>query len=247
MTRRFQLLAVALALAAPASAVAQAQRPAAQGPTQQGPTQQGPTQQGPTQQGPTQSVIQGENKDPPIHIESASLEMRDKSKVATFYGDVQVVQGDTTMKCQTLVVFYGAENGAGAGKTAAGNEPPAGKSQAPNQAGPAIPQGSQDIRRIEARGGVTVVTKDQNASGDLGIYDLKAKTITLTGNVVVTQGKNVLHGDRVVVDTTTGNARVESNAATQQNRVRALILPNNKGANGGSTNIMSFGPQNRAN
>jgi len=236
MTRWFLLLAVALALAAPASAVAQAQRPATQG----------PTQQGPTQQGPTQSVIQGENKDPPIHIESASLEMRDKSKIATFYGDVQVVQGDTTMKCQTLVVFYGEENGASAGKPAAGNEPPAGKSQA-NQAGPAIPQGSQDIRRIEARGGVTVVTKDQNASGDLGIYDLKAKTITLTGNVVVTQGKNVLHGDRVVVDTTTGNARVESNAATQQNRVRALILPNNKGANGGSTNIMSFGPQNRAN
>jgi lipopolysaccharide export system protein LptA len=226
MTRRFHLLAVALTLAVPASAAEQGQRPATQG--------------------PTQSVIQSENKDPPIQIESASLEMRDKSKIATFYGNVQVVQGDTTMKCQTLVVFYGAEDGASAGKTAPGNEAPAGKSQAPSQAGPVIPQGAQDIRRIEARGGVTVVTKDQNASGDLGIYDLKAKTITLTGNVVVTQGKNVLHGDRVVVDTTTGNARVESNAATAQNRVRALILPN-KGANGGSTNSMSFGPQNRAN
>ena len=59
----------------------------------------------------------------------------------------------------------------------------------------------QDIRRIEARGGVTVISKDQNASGDFGVYDLKKKTITLTGNVVVSQGKNVLHGDRVVVDT----------------------------------------------
>ena len=68
----------------------------------------------------------------------------------------------------------------------------------------------RSIRRIEARGGVTVVTKDQNASGDLGVYDLKTKTITLTGNVVVSQGKNVLHGERVVVDTATGNARVES-------------------------------------
>jgi lipopolysaccharide export system protein LptA len=37
-----------------------------------------------------------------------------------------------------------------------------------------------DIRRAEARGGVTVVAKDQNASGDLGVYDMKTKTITLT-------------------------------------------------------------------
>jgi lipopolysaccharide export system protein LptA len=216
--------------------------------------------QHPVVQNPAQSLLRGENKDLPIQIESATLEVRDKSKIATFSGNVQVVQGDTTMKCQTLVVFYGAEDGGGAGKNAAAaNEPAAGKSQAAasgqgaasGQApasgqGAAVPQGAQDIRRIEARGGVTVVTKEQNASGDLGVYDLKAKTITLTGNVVVTQGKNVLHGDRVVVDTATGNARVESNAATAQNRVRALILPG-KDANGGSTNMMSFGPQNRSN
>ena len=103
-----------------------------------------------------------------------------------------------------------------------------------------MPQGAQDIRRIEARGGVTVVSKDQNASGDLGVYDLKKKTITLTGNVVVSQGKNVLHGDRVVVDTTTGNAHIDS-GTTSQNRVRALILPN-KNENGGASNFMSIGP-----
>lgn len=222
---RLWLCVAVLALAAPGLAAAQGQHPAVQS--------------------PTQSIVQGgENKDQPIQIESASLEVRDKSKIATFYGNVQVVQGDTTMKCQTLVVFYGAEDGAG--KIAAGNEPPAAKPQAPNQPVPVIPQSAQDIRRIEARGNVTVVTKDQNASGEVGVYDLKAKTITLTGNVVVTQGKNVLHGDRVVVDTTTGNAHFESNAATAQNRVRALILPS-KGANGGSTNVMSFGQQNRTN
>ena len=92
-----------------------------------------------------------------------------------------------------------------------------------------MPQGAQNIRRIEARGGVTVITKDQNASGDLGVYDLKTKTITLSGNVVVSQGQNVMHGDRVVVDMVTGNARVESGepgTKTAQGRVRALILPN---------------------
>jgi lipopolysaccharide export system protein LptA len=223
---RLRLCVAVLALVAPGLAAAQGQHPAVQS--------------------PTQSILQGggENKDQPIQIESASLEVRDKSKIATFYGNVQVVQGDTTMKCQTLVVFYGAEDGAG--KIAASNEPAAAKPQAPGQPAPIIPQSAQDIRRIEARGSVTVVTKDQNASGDVGVYDLKAKTITLTGNVVVTQGKNVLHGDRVVVDTTTGNAHFESNAATAQNRVRALILPS-KGANGSPSNVMSFGPQNRTN
>ncbi len=223
---RLRLCVAVLALAAPGLAAAQGQHPAVQS--------------------PTQSILQGggENKDQPIQIESASLEVRDKSKIATFYGNVQVVQGDTTMKCQTLVVFYGAEDGAG--KIAASNEPAAAKPQAPGQPAPIIPQSAQDIRRIEARGSVTVVTKDQNASGDVGVYDLKAKTITLTGNVVVTQGKNVLHGDRVVVETTTGNAHFESNAATAQNRVRALILPS-KGANGSPSNVMSFGPQNRTN
>jgi lipopolysaccharide export system protein LptA len=103
-----------------------------------------------------------------------------------------------------------------------------------------MPQGQQDIRRIEARGGVTVISKDQNASGDLGVYDLKKKTITLTGNVVVSQGKNVLHGDRVVVDTVTGNAHLDSGVASQ-NRVRALILPN-KGDNG-APSFMSIGPK----
>ena len=103
-----------------------------------------------------------------------------------------------------------------------------------------MPQGSQDIRRIEARGGVTITTRDQIATGDLGVYDPKKKTMTLTGNVVVSQGKNVLHGDSVVVDTVTGDAHFESGASTQ-NRVRALILPK-KDADGGSSNVLSIGP-----
>jgi lipopolysaccharide export system protein LptA len=111
-----------------------------------------------------------------------------------------------------------------------------------------MPHGAQNIRRIEAHGGVTVLTKDQSASGDLGVYDLKSKTITLSGNVVVSQGQNVIHGERVVVDTETGNARVESgtNGATGASaagpgRVRALIQPG-KGQGAGSSNFMTIGP-----
>jgi lipopolysaccharide export system protein LptA len=205
-------------LLAPGLAVAQTPRPAA-----------GP---------PVQSLLQGgQDKDQPVQIEAASLEVRDKNKMATFSGDVQVVQGDTTMKCQKLVVFYGQEVGIGQGGAQAGAPPPDAK---PAAAGP---KGAQNIRRIEARGGVTVITKDQNASGDLGVYDLIAKTITLTGNVVVSQGQNVIHGERVVVDTVSGNARVESNnqgGGGTPSRVRALIQPN-QGQNSGG-NVMTIGP-----
>jgi lipopolysaccharide export system protein LptA len=213
---RPRMWVVTLALLVPGFATAQAPRPAA-----------------PAAAPPVQGLIQ--SQDQPVQIEAASLEVRDKNKTATFSGNVQVVQGDTTMKCQKLVVFYGQEVGIAQSAT------PDAK---PALAGPTMPKSAQNIRRIEARGGVTVVTKDQNASGDLGVYDLISKTITLTGNVVVSQGQNVIHGERVVVDTVTGNARVESSnqaGGAAPSRVRALIQPS-QSPNGGSGNTMTFGP-----
>jgi lipopolysaccharide export system protein LptA len=228
MKQRVWLCALMLALAAPGLAAAQS--PHAGGSGQQTPA------------GP--SILQNDNQDQPIQIDAATLEVHDKNKMATFSGDVQVVQGDTTIKCQTLVVFYGAEHGAGAkqaaSKSQASQQGAQQQGAAPQQSS-GVPARTQDIRRIEARGGVTVISKDQNASGDLGVYDLKKKTITLTGNVVVSQGKNVLHGERVVVDTVTGNAHFDSANAATPSRVRALILPG-KSENGGPSNALSIGP-----
>src|SRR5271167_4261104 len=239
MTQRLWLLALMIAMAAPGAALAQ--NPSAQNPPAQSPLAQSPSAQNP--RSPIQGMLQDQqNQDLPVQIEAASLEVQDKNKMATFSGDVHVTQGDMTMKCQSLVVFYGPERGPSAGQTVASAAPlpSAPAANAPPGTRPqqgAMPQGAQNIRRIEARGGVTVTTKDQNASGDLGVYDLKTKTITLSGNVTVSQGQNVIHGERVVVDTATGNARVESGStaaagygATPQSRVRALIQPG-KGQN----------------
>jgi lipopolysaccharide export system protein LptA len=195
--------------------------------------------------GPFQGMMNDQKKDQPVQIEAATLEVRDKDKKATFSGNVQVVQGDTTMKCQRLVVFYGQEVGIGGEKQASAAPVTTSKST------PGMPQGAQNIRRIEAQGGVTVLTKDQNARGDLGIYDLQSKTITLSGHVTVSQGQNVISGERVVVDTVTGNAKVESGSSNPggntaapgqaTGRVKALIQPS-KGQNGsGGSNVMTFG------
>ena len=90
------------------------------------------------------------------------------------------------------------------------------------------PGGQQKIKRLEAHGDVVVTQKDQTATGELGIFDMKANTVTLTGNVMMTQGQNVLRGDRLIVDLTTGVSRVES-GKKGQGRVQGLFLPGSAG------------------
>ncbi len=83
------------------------------------------------------------------------------------------------------------------------------------------------ITKIEAKGEVVITSEDdQTTTSDWAIYDLPAQQVTVGGNVVLTQGKNVLKGDRLVIDLTTGESRFENtgNAATG-GRIRALFMP----------------------
>jgi lipopolysaccharide export system protein LptA len=163
-----------------------------------------------------QSAVQGvpnamqgfsQNRDQPIQIEAATLEMRDKKKEATFAGNVKVVQGDTTMTSKILVVFY--DSAAQQAATPAANSKAAAKS-APIQSATPGPGGSSSIKRLEAKGSVVVTQKDQVVTGETAVFDTRANLITMLGGVVLTQCKNVLRGDRLLVDMTTGVSRVES-------------------------------------
>jgi lipopolysaccharide export system protein LptA len=157
------------------------------------------------------NAMQGfsQNRDQPIQIEAASLEMRDKKKEATFSGNVKVVQGDTTMTAKSLVVFY--DSG-----PAATPAPAKGAKTAPMQAASPGPGGSSSIRKLEAKGSVVVTQKDQVVTGESAIFDTRANLITMAGGVVLTQCKNVLRGDRLLVDMTTGVSRVESDSGRVQ-------------------------------
>jgi lipopolysaccharide export system protein LptA len=166
------------------------------------------------------NALQGfsQNRNEPVHIEAASLEVRDKDQVATFSGDVRVQQGDTTMRCATLVVFYDREAGNDGKAGAAKPAPKTMKAATPG------PGGEQKIKRLEARGSVVVTQKDQTATGKLGVFDMPSNTVTLTGDVVMTQGQNVLRGDKLVVDLTSGVSKVES-ARNGRGRVEGLFVP----------------------
>ena len=170
-----------------------------------------------------QGSMQGfsQNRDQPIQIEAASLEMRDKKKEATFSGNVKVIQGDTTMTSKTLVVFYesGGDKSTTPQPAAAQNAPAKGAKSAPMQSATPGPGGSSSIKRLEARGNVVVTQKDQVVTGETAVFDTKTNLITMLGGVVLTQCKNVLRGDRLMVDMTTGVSRVESDSG----RVQALL------------------------
>jgi lipopolysaccharide export system protein LptA len=161
------------------------------------------------QQGPP-NALQGfsTNRDKPVKIRAASLEVRDKEKFATFSGDVHVVQGDTDMRCKTLVVFYDDNSNKDSKETVKAAQPG--------------PGGSGQIRRMEARGNVVVTQKDQTATGDRGDFDMRTNTVVLSGKVVVTKGRDVLRGERLVVNLTDGVSRMEGG------QVEALFEPKSK-------------------
>src|SRR6476620_7429643 len=162
------------------------------------------------------NAMQGfsQNRDQPIQIEAASLEMRDKKKEATFSGNVKVVQSDTTRTSKSLVVFYESSAAPAPAPATAANSKAA--KSAPIQSASPGPGGSSSIRRLEAKGGVVVTQKDQVVTGETAVFDTKANLISMLGGVVLTQGKNVLRGDRLMLDMTTGVSRVESDSGKFQ-------------------------------
>jgi lipopolysaccharide export system protein LptA len=183
-----------------------------------------------------QSAVQGvpnamqgfsQNRDQPIQIEAASLEMRDKKKEATFTGNVKVVQGDTTMTSKILVVFYDSA----ASTPPAGAPAPAAAAKAPIKSATPGPGGSSSIKRLEAKGNVVVTQKDQVVTGETAVFDTKTNLVTMLGGVVLTQGKNVLRGDRLVVDMTTGVSRVESDSG----KVQGMFDQGSQGCGSGAT------------
>jgi lipopolysaccharide export system protein LptA len=141
---------------------------------------------------------QNDNREP-INIEAAKLDYFDKQQKLIYRGHVVAVRGDTTLKTPLLVVFLNPKD-----------------ENAPK--GP--PSADSQVRRMEAAGPVTIIAKDQVATGDSGTYEKVENKIYLHGNVTLTQGPNVTKGDHLVYDTITGQAVVNGH-------VRSMFLPNN--------------------
>ena len=75
--------------------------------------------------------------------------------------------------------------------------------------------GGTDVNRLDATGGVTVDKGGETAKGNVAIYDLDKRLITMVGNVQLQQGANHLTGGRLVIDLTSGRATVDGRGAAR--------------------------------
>ena len=150
----------------------------------------------------------------PIKIDADRLDVFDRENKAIFAGNVVAVQGDSTIRCSSMTVRYkrGKEK----------KEPGEGGAESASQAERAAGLSENGIQRVECAGPVTVVQKDQVATGDNAVFDQEAKRIVVTGNVVLSQCQNVTRGSRLVYDMNSGRANMDPVAG---GRVSALFVP----------------------
>lgn len=79
------------------------------------------------------------------------------------------------------------------------------------------------IATIEADGGIVLTSKSGDATASRATYDVPARRVTLSGNVVLTQGENVLRGNLLTVNLDSGVAELTASGA--EGRVEGLFMP----------------------
>lgn len=77
---------------------------------------------------------------------------------------------------------------------------------------------TQKIDNLDATGNVTLVNGPDAAEAKQAIYEVASGNITLIGDVLLTQGQNVMSGERMVVNLSDGTAQVNG-------RVRSVLQP----------------------
>jgi len=138
-------------------------------------------------------ILPGGDSKAPITVDAEKLEYFDRDQKLVYTGNVFVQQGDSNMRATVMTVFLTKDEGLAAAQQAVQSD------------------SSGRIRRIEAKGPVTVTQRDQVGTGDNGVYDKTDNKVYLFGNVVLSQGTNVTKGERdskLVYDLDTGYAQV---------------------------------------
>ncbi|MPL60939.1 lipopolysaccharide export system protein LptA [Rhodobacter sp. 140A] len=83
------------------------------------------------------------------------------------------------------------------------------------------PKDRSKILRMHATGGVTLVSPAEAAEAKEAVYDVAASNVVMTGDVLLTQGQNVMSGQKLTVDLKTGTGQMDG-------RVRTILQPEAK-------------------
>jgi lipopolysaccharide export system protein LptA len=164
----------------------------------------------PASAGDSAAIFPGTSSKEPISIDADKLVYFDKEHKAIYTGNVVVIQGDTKMTCAAMTVFLDRAPAQGAQGA---------KPTTDSQAGPTADSG---VKRLEAKGPVTVISKTQVATGDNGSYDKAEDKVWLIGHVTLSDGQNVTKGDKLTYDLKTGEATIDTSA---KGRVHGQFVP----------------------
>ena len=146
----------------------------------------------------------------PINIDAETLDIFDQTKMAVFKGSVIAKQGDFVVRASELTARYSGQTGLGLASPAAKGEKG---------------QGAQ-LQKIEARQKVVITSTDgRTASGDWADFDVKANTAVVGGKVIVSQGKSVVEGTKLLIDMNTGQSRFEVADAAKTGTDKAEASP----------------------
>ena len=142
----------------------------------------------------------------PVDVSADQLVVEQNQCRASYKGEAEALQDTSRLRADTIDIF---------------NKMVPGRS---NSGGP----GCGQLDRMEADGSVYYVTPDRVVKGDHAVYSADTKTIVVTGQVVVAQGKNVSAGDRLVINTDLGQATMESaiKGRGKPGRIRTVLYPN---------------------
>jgi lipopolysaccharide export system protein LptA len=121
------------------------------------------------------------NTDAPIDVASERIELQDRANRAILSGNVQIKQAEMTLNAARVTVTYTGQ----------------------------VADGSPQVSRLDAAGGVTVNRPDQSARSQYAVYDLKRRVITMVGGVTLRQGTNNISGGRLSIDLDTGRATID--------------------------------------
>lgn len=146
----------------------------------------------------------------PYDVTSDRLDVDDNAKTALFTGNVVTVQGNFTIQSAEMTAYYTGRAGLGASDDKA--------------------KSGASLTHIRAKKSVLVVSKDgQKATGDWAEVDVKTNMATLGGTVVLTQGKNIVRGTKLLIDMTTGQATIktEPTASSENSMVSATDVSSN--------------------
>lgn len=122
----------------------------------------------------------------PVEVTADSLSVNQQDGTAVFTGNVVIIQGDMRLAAPRVLVVYAEATDAQPGR----------------------------IARLEATGGVTLVSGPDAAESERADYNVDDGQVVMQGDVLLTQGNNALTSDRMTVNLQGGTAQMDGRVRT---------------------------------